>query len=307
MSWLRLLRLPTVFTSLSNILCGYFIAGSLAGQAQLLRPELAFLLWASAGLYLGGMVLNDVFDAPLDALERPDRPIPSGQISSKAALILGIALLVIGLACAHIADWLSSTLTTSVEIALALIVVIVLYDWKLKNTPLSPFGMAACRGLNIMLGASCCGLRPDVWSSPQLLVAGALAVYILGVTTFALFENKPERRGGLWFGLAIVFAGLACAVAIVANQSEVRPLPMATWMVIGLIGIVGINILRRVILAVRSTHPAALPKTVGYMLLQIIFLDAAFTFALTGNARFTACILILTFPATALKRVIPMS
>ena len=34
------------------------------------------------------MVLNDVFDAEVDAREQPDRPIPSGRVSRRAAALL---------------------------------------------------------------------------------------------------------------------------------------------------------------------------------------------------------------------------
>ena len=40
-------------------------------------------------LYAAGMVLNDAFDAELDARERPERPIPSGRISRSRHGVLG--------------------------------------------------------------------------------------------------------------------------------------------------------------------------------------------------------------------------
>ena len=76
LTWLKLMRLPTVFTALSNILCGYFVSSPEREIGVLFsEPQLWLLLLASSGLYLGGMVLNDVFDARLDAEERPERPI----------------------------------------------------------------------------------------------------------------------------------------------------------------------------------------------------------------------------------------
>ena len=43
---------------------------------------------------------NDVFDASLDAVERPERPIPSGRASLTGAVCLGLALLLGGTAAA---------------------------------------------------------------------------------------------------------------------------------------------------------------------------------------------------------------
>ncbi len=51
-------------------------------------------------LIWGGVVFNDVFDAKLDAVERLERPIPSGRASLQRATILGIVLLLIGVIAA---------------------------------------------------------------------------------------------------------------------------------------------------------------------------------------------------------------
>ena len=93
-AYLRLLRISAVFTALADVSMGFLLVqGSFS-------PILPFLLLAlsSASLYCAGMVLNDVFDADLDLLERPERPIPSGQIDRVKAAWLGAALLVLGAA-----------------------------------------------------------------------------------------------------------------------------------------------------------------------------------------------------------------
>ena len=100
LTWLQLMRIPTVFTALSNILCGYLITHKLTTAELPQQTDLWLLLISSTGLYLGGMVLNDVFDAALDAIERPERPIPSGRISRRAAAIFGSLLMIIGVGCA---------------------------------------------------------------------------------------------------------------------------------------------------------------------------------------------------------------
>jgi len=113
LAWLRLMRLPAVFTAISNVLCGCFISSP--DQAPPLS-QLGLLVLTTAGLYLGGMVLNDVFDAALDALERPERPIPSGRISRRAAAVFGTLLLLLGItaaACLSVSTVLFALLTTA--------------------------------------------------------------------------------------------------------------------------------------------------------------------------------------------------
>ena len=92
--YLELLRPATVVTALADVLAGYAVAGRGSPGA------LPGLLVATACLYAGGIVLNDVFDRRIDAVERPERPIPSGRVSAGGAAGLGGALVVSGVLAA---------------------------------------------------------------------------------------------------------------------------------------------------------------------------------------------------------------
>src|SRR5438309_7765108 len=83
----RASNLPTVW---SNCLAGWLLGG--AGQ----RGRFALLCAGSTFLYLGGMYLNDAFDAQFDQQHRPERPIPSGAIRVEAVWMWGLALLLLG-------------------------------------------------------------------------------------------------------------------------------------------------------------------------------------------------------------------
>jgi 4-hydroxybenzoate polyprenyltransferase len=52
-------------------------------------------------------VYNDVFDAELDAIERPERAIPSKKVTLTEASILGSILLLIGVVSAYLQSPLS--------------------------------------------------------------------------------------------------------------------------------------------------------------------------------------------------------
>jgi hypothetical protein len=92
-AYCQLCRLPALFTALADIMLGYLLTHSTLEAVSELVP----LMVASAGLYLSGMVWNDVFDRKQDAEERPRRPIPSGRVSLLAAVIFAVVLLLIGL------------------------------------------------------------------------------------------------------------------------------------------------------------------------------------------------------------------
>ena len=63
-----------------------------------LQPRIAGRACALAMslFYVGGMYLNDAFDARVDAQQRPERPIPSGEVSRGTVLAVGYALLGVG-------------------------------------------------------------------------------------------------------------------------------------------------------------------------------------------------------------------
>lgn len=305
MSWLRLMRLPTVFTAFSNILCGFFVSAEERRLSVLItKPELWLLLLSSTGLYLGGMVLNDVFDAALDAKERPERPIPSGRISRRAAGILGVTLMAVGIVAAWFAGVVAATGYTGFNIACLLAAAVVLYDAVLKSTLAGPVGMATCRFLNVLLGASCAGTWTRIRTGPQMDIAVGLFVFILGVTWFARNEAGNASRRGLIAGVAVALAGLG--VHLVSMYMNSAHYPPATGAVIAL-ALIAANIGWRCISAIRINQPVVLQKTVGLMLLNIIFIDAALTFGWTGSAQLAALVVILVIPATLMKRVIPMS
>ncbi len=185
---LRLCRPANALTAAADVAAGWCIAGAADWRT------LALLAPASMLLYAGGIAFNDVCDAKIDAVERPERPIPSGAISRQAAAALSIGLLLLGVALAIAASMMSEASRHAGPIAAALVVAIVLYDVVLKRHALTgPIGMGACRGLNLMLGVSASAVALGVWWP----VAALHVLHIAGVTAMARREavDKPRRRG----------------------------------------------------------------------------------------------------------------
>src|SRR5690625_7929872 len=92
---LELMRPANIITAFADILAGFAAAGgvlALTSSGFDLEPDgVGWLLLATFGLYGGGIVFNDVFDASIDAEERPERAIPSGRISGLEASEIGRA------------------------------------------------------------------------------------------------------------------------------------------------------------------------------------------------------------------------
>lgn len=175
---LQLMRPANIVTAWADILAGYTVSG-----VVLAHSNLAWLLLATTGLYGGGVVFNDVCDAQLDKIERPERPIPSDRISRSTATLLGSLLLGIGVLAAAQVSRLSLILALSIAV-LALI-----YDrFSKHHSLLGPLNMGLCRGCNLLLGVSAVPLLV----SQRWYLALIPIIYIAAVTAI----SRGEVTGG---------------------------------------------------------------------------------------------------------------
>lgn len=137
----ELLRAPAAFGAVGDAVAGAYAAAG-TPKRHLLMPI------ASVMLYAGGMGLNDWADQDQDARDRPERPIPSGRIPSGTALALSAGLIAGGVAVAGLVGGTRGTARAG-----ALAATVVAYDTLAKDTPAGSWVMAACRSLNVVLGA----------------------------------------------------------------------------------------------------------------------------------------------------------
>ena len=200
LAWFQLLRLANVLTAVADVAMGYLVThGSLEST-----PQFILLGSASCLLYLSGMVLNDVFDAPVDARDRPGRPIPSGLIPHRTAAFVGWTMLTSGVLAASITSYIARDGRPAM-VAAGLAACIVFYDGVFERTPLAPLAMGACRMLNVLLGMSLGPLATEVatpyvrWGTAAAwLIAGGIGIYIVGVTIFARTEAHTTGADGCW-------------------------------------------------------------------------------------------------------------
>lgn len=78
----------------------------------------------------GGNAINDFYDAKIDAVNKPHRPIPSGRISPRSAFAFAIGLFVIGIALSYFIN------PICFFIAAANSLLLIGYAYKLKRTAL---------------------------------------------------------------------------------------------------------------------------------------------------------------------------
>ncbi|MGW9175782.1 SCO3242 family prenyltransferase [Streptomyces decoyicus] len=220
-AWAELLRVSALFSVPGDLLAGATAAGH--------RPNhrTALATCASLCLYEAGMALNDWADRDIDAVERPDRPIPSGRIEPAAALTAAGGLTVAGLALAAAAS------RPALLTATALAATVWAYDLHLKNTPAGPAAMACARTLDLLQGAvatappgttrpwrTVVGSRTDTpppLGSARSARAALPSALLLGAHTFAV--TTVSRREAQGSSSALPLAGLA-AVAAVAGAAR---------------------------------------------------------------------------------------
>lgn len=171
----RVSNLPTVW---SNCLAGWWLGGGENPQK---------LLWLFPGatlLYLGGMFLNDAFDASFDQQHRRERPIPSGAITRAEVWRMGFLWLALGIGCFLATGWL----TTVVGLALACCILI--YNALHKLVAFSPVLMGLCRFVLYVLAAS---TGTQGITGNALWCGLVMGCYVAGLSGLARKESLPGR------------------------------------------------------------------------------------------------------------------
>ncbi len=252
MSLGRVSNLPTVWT---NVLAGVVLAGG-----SVFDHRLPPLLLALSLCYVAGMYLNDAFDRRFDAQHRPERPIPSGQVTATMVFVLGFVMLAAGIgALAWVGyGFANGTEWRPVVAGLALGSTIVLYDWYHKSNPFSPVVMGLCRMLVYVTAAYAVVASPPA----RVLVGAALLLsYLVGLTYIAKQEHLG-RIANLWpllfLALPVAWGAQAALTGVIVAGCAVLFL---LWTLFAL------SFLRR-------RQAGDVPRAVGYLLAGICLWDA---------------------------------
>jgi len=269
----RVSNLPTIW---SNCLAAWLLNGG--------GNWLGFGLLCSGAtlLYVGGMFLNDAFDADFDRQFRPERPIPSGQISERDVWWIGGLLIFFG--------WLLLfTLGNMVALlALALVGAIVVYDAVHKHTEAAPFIMASCRFLLYLVAGAA---TFQVVNEPVLWHGLALAAYIVGLSFLARKESG-QGSVSLW-PLLLLVAPLIANVCVNLSRNSfswLASLALIAWLVWCLRGMF-------------MQTKLNLGRVVAGLLAGIVWVDAAALPHLTTELVFAFAVLFLL--ARVMQRKIP--
>lgn len=301
--WIQLVRLPNVFTVLSNCVAAAVIAVGSVSQLSTAVP-----LFVSAVMaYWAGLILNDVNDLEEDRKHRPDRPLSSGRISPVVAGHVATGMTISSLAMVavtllyHRADkqWMLAALFCNVMLWLS----IRLYNSSAKLTFFGPLLMGACRSFNIL--AIGYGMLSVYWEKefssvtrfPNSLVAYAIAVgvYICGLTVYARREEQASSQFTLAFGALLELVGLI-VIGLLPIWTTSRDfswrLPADSAYPV-LIGLIGLTILNRAVIGVLHPVPRKVQLAVKHAILSLIMIDAAVVLMFAGTWYGVGVVLLL--------------
>ncbi|HJR85507.1 MAG TPA: UbiA family prenyltransferase [Nitrososphaeraceae archaeon] len=253
------------------------------------------LVTISILLYCVGLVLNDLFDYEVDKKERPNRPLASGKISKKAAMILVTILAAISLILSLLVS------VTTFSISVLLLVIIFGYDKYLKNTQAGPFTIAAARVGNIILGTTV--NISNIENFPQ----NFLLIFILTITFVYVsligFLSRYEVQG---FSVKIrsylipsIIAGIIFSIVIF---NLIGLLKYQSLLILALFSF----IMAKTIYRIHNKESTGIQQAIKQMILSIIVLDSTFLTGIAG-LEIGLPVLILLAPLLVLAKKMYMT
>ena len=275
MAYLRLTRPANIVTAVADILAGIAVSGA---ALLLISPDLyteagpGFSSWlwlclSTIGLYGGGVAFNDVFDAELDRIERPERPIPSGIVPLRNAAVMASALLLAGI----VAAWQVSLLSGLIALVVAFLCV--LYDaWGKHQLIFGPINMGLCRTGNLLLGIS---IIPEMVLEYWYLGLIPL-VYIAAITMISRGEVHGENKTALQGG----FAMYGLAVLTLLGLSLASPMPW--WHALPFLLLLCYMIFPPLLRALNTQKPQLIGKAVKAGVISQIVVNATLASVFAG-------------------------
>ena len=326
--YLLLVRAPNLFTVPSNILAGYFAIATV-GVTDI--GALLLLVVSSIFLYISGIILNDYFDIEVDRKERPNRPLASGRIDKRTALVIAVISIIIGNILALVVS------LTTLAVSALLTSVIIAYNYRLKrNTIANPLTMGLARFLNVVMGGSTVlGLVIITQQDYALLVfiGYCLFLYTAAISILSRIEIASTKISFIrssWISIFLSFSIVSFTIVLILTVGLLGYFQI--WFIFNLIifsCVMAVIFLRLIMkvrklttmspgigyrkeIDIRSTEERAqnnsfskvtqeIQLTIKTMILSIIVLDSVFLSGLVGIQAGMA-ILLLVIPPILLGR-----
>ncbi|MFH0829651.1 MAG: geranylgeranylglycerol-phosphate geranylgeranyltransferase [Candidatus Aenigmatarchaeota archaeon] len=194
------------------------IIGAALGGVGFMPPPTELLIAALVSFLISGagMTLNDYFDFRIDFMNRPNRPLPSGRISTNAAM--SWAAILYGTAIGFSVFALPWQLTS---LAAMNILATFLYAWWLKRTAVGNFMVSWLVASTFIFGAMLGVINPAVVAVAGMAFTINLSREIIksledvkgdkvnGAKTFVVAIGRDAAE---WASLSFLFIGIGMSI-----------------------------------------------------------------------------------------------
>lgn len=284
-NYARLARLSNLPTVVANVLAGCAIGAAETGFPWQTAVVMSLSMMC---FYAAGMALNDLADLQFDLVTRPERPIPSGRISVRAAHAFAINLLLFGI-------MLAATQSARASVAAFVLgVAILAYNMSHKLFAWSVVLMGLCRALVYV--TTVLALRKLLLS--DLVYPFTVAAYTALITLVAREENTHGRLRRVLRNIAAAMP-LFAPVALILGQLRFGA-QLHSWQVIACLAVItAIGFASRPALT-----GGAVKKSIVGWIVSMALLDALFVCGLGYPLPAVAALACFGLAAIAQRRIL---
>lgn len=283
MPWLRLIRLPNLFSVPGDPVAGFmlvWVSGAPQRIETLILPVLTSLC-----LYAAGLILNDLLDRAEDARERPNRPLPSGGVSAGGAWMMFGVLSGLGMLAAFQAGQHCGIA------AVVVMILVIFYNGGLKRAKvMGPVCMGLCRGGSLLIGATAAGMQWP-WPPSVLIAALGVSAYIAGMTVVAREETRRHAPGfWRWTPALAALVTIAGVGLYLSSQPGAGTVELVYVLLPGLVSVAWNVRVARGLAGV--CDPAKIARSIGMYIRGLILLQASLAMAVFMPGVFLAAGLV---------------
>lgn len=216
-----------IIRPINSVMLGFsiIVGAAITGGTTILQTPVEIFLAFITGFTMTGaaMAVNDFYDKEIDAINEPQRPIPSGRMSGGEALGLTAILCITGLFSSYLVSREALVIAS-----FALIVMLIYSAWGKRTGFLGNIMVSTCIGLPFIYGGFMTG---RVWASfffsliafltniGREITKGIVDIEgdeRAGVNTIAVI--KGDKTAALIASLFLVSATVASAVPVLLDQ-----------------------------------------------------------------------------------------
>jgi geranylgeranylglycerol-phosphate geranylgeranyltransferase len=242
-------------------------------------PAVLLLFVVVSLITAAGNVINDYFDVEIDRVNRPDRPIPSGQVSLPAARTFAVTLFLVGIFVCLFTNELC------IAIAVSNILLLIGYAAWLKRMPLlGNIAVSYLAASMFLFGGALSGMSSLFYVMPFTVMT------FFAMLARELIKDAEDVEGDkasgavtlpIRYGIRVtVLLALVCAV--LAACASLIPYPLwGIWYIAGIL-LVNALILFACLRAVRCRSPAEVKMSASSTLLKTGMFASLVVFTLSA-------------------------